>query len=281
MILIADSGATKTDWLVADKHSENILIHTSGINPFHQSEEKIHQIIKEELLASGKIDPSLIQHIFFYGSGCLPETSPTVEKALRRNFSQPSIFIESDLLGAARAACNRTEGIACILGTGSNSCLYDGKHIRANVSPLGYILGDEGSGAYIGKRFIGNCFKQQLPSNLCEGLLNEYHLTRTDILNKVYKEPQANRFLASITPYIYSQKDNPFVHDFLVDCFEQFFRRNVLLYKSDLPVSFVGSIAWFFHEELKEAAKNHNITIRSIIRQPINGLVEYHKDDYQ
>lgn len=276
MILLADSGATKTDWCIGKSYTDYQIIQTEGINPFHQSEEKIRSILETQLFPSLLSHLREIQAVFFYGAGCTPARSESVLKALIHYFPSLPVTVESDLLGAARALCKTSPGIACILGTGSNSCLYDGKQIIQNVSPLGYILGDEGSGAYLGKRFVGDCMKAQLPSSLCNGLLEEYHLTVPELLDKVYRQPQANRFLASLTPYIYKNKTLPEVQQFLRDCFAEFFRRNVLTYKSTLPVSFVGSVAWFFQEEIKESANEMNLTTGLFVRNPIKELINYH-----
>ena len=276
MILIADSGATKTDWLVMHGNDQTTLIKTEGINPFHQSDEKIRQTIHGELLPQLKISAEACTHIFFYGAGCLPTHTKGIVTALTENFPHATIQIETDLLGAARAICGHEPGIACILGTGANSCLYNGEQIEKNISPLGYILGDEGSGAYLGKRFVSDCFKEQLPSFLRDGLLEEFKLTYTDIINKVYKEPQANRFLASLTPYIYKHKEITEVHDFLINCFETFFRRNVIPYHSNLPVSFTGSISWYFQDEVKEAAKNLGLHTKVFMKSPIEGIASFH-----
>ena len=206
MILIADSGATKTDWCLGTSDTECRWIQTEGISPFHQSEETIRNIIQSQLLPSLSSVLTQIHSIFFYGAGCTPSLAGIVRQALSTYFPSQTIAVETDLLGAARALCKDQAGIACILGTGSNSCLYDGSQITHNVSPLGYILGDEGSGAYLGKRFIGDCLKKQLPSFICDGLFEELKLTVPELLDKVYRQPQANRFLAGIAPYIHRNK---------------------------------------------------------------------------
>lgn len=276
MILIADSGATKTDWMLLSGNSRTI-IQTGGINPFHQTKEEIESVVFKELMPKLEdTDTEKILHIFFYGAGCVPEPSTVVQDILQEAFLRAETEIYTDLMGAARALCKDQPGIACILGTGANSCEYNGKEITSNVSPLGYILGDEGSGAYIGKRFIGDCLKNQLPTHLKEGLLNEYGLTPKDILDKVYREPMANRFLASITPYIYKHKSEKETNAFLKDCFREFFNRNLNSYKKDLKVSFTGSIAWFFQEEIKETATESGYTTGIFIKSPINGLADFH-----
>ena len=276
MILIADSGATKTDWLEVDNNNETTFLKTEGINPFHQSDDKIENTIQTGLLPQLLSSAETCTCVYFYGAGCLPSHTTGVFQALSKAFPNAHIHIDTDLLGAARALCGHEPGIACILGTGANSCLYDGEQIERNISPLGYILGDEGSGAYLGKRFVSDCFKEQLPSFLRDGLLAEFQLTYPDIINKVYKEPQANRFLASLTPYIYKQKEVPEVHAFLLECFETFFRRNVLPYHSENSVSFTGSISWYFKEEVTEAASNLGLRTGIFLKNPIEGMAAYH-----
>lgn len=278
MILIADSGATKTDWIIlSDNEQDNIK--TQGINPFHQTKEQIRLIITNELTARlGRHSVEDIDEIYFYGAGCLPGPSTIIEDILQDTFAYASVNIHTDLTGAARALCQNKPGIACIIGTGSNSCQYDGKEITSNIPPLGFILGDEGSGAYIGKRFVADCMKGLLPHYLKDGLLEDYHLTEKDILYKVYKEPQANRFLASMTHYIYKHKDEAEVKAFLKNCFKEFFRRNLAGYDKCLKVSFTGSVAWFFREEIKETAKEMGYATGSFAQSPINGLAEYHKN---
>lgn len=277
MILIADSGATKTDWCFGTTLSDRQTIQTEGINPFHMDKAYIDGIILQQLIpqlpASALSDCTAIH---FYGAGCLPERTEGITRTLRNLFPQATVQVNTDLLGAARALCQREPGIACILGTGSNSCLYDGTQIIDNISPLGYILGDEGSGAYLGKRFVGDCLKRQLPGFLAEGLMERYGLTLPNLLEKVYRQPQANRFLASLTPYIYEQREVPEVKEFLKDCFREFFKRNVLLYKRTWPVSFVGSIAWYFQQEIQESAKELQLPIGRFVKNPIDELSVYH-----
>lgn len=275
MKLIADSGATKTDWCYgsADQHQ---IIQTQGINPFHQSAETISLILSEELIPQ-LASRTLITHIFFYGAGCTPEKAKIVRTALQTFFPQATICVESDLLGAARSLCGREQGIACILGTGSNSCEYDGEKITSNISPLGYILGDEGSGAVLGKRLVGDCLKHQLPEHICQAFLEETKFTPAEIIDKVYRQPQANRFLASLTPFLSRHREEPEIHALLVSCFNDFFLRNVMLYNySYFPVHFTGSIAWYFQEEVKEAAEKLNIRTGKFIKCPIHGLIAYH-----
>lgn len=275
MILIADSGATKTDWYAGTNPDNGQLIETSGINPFHLKEEDVFRIIREQLVAQ-LANADSCTAVYFYGAGCIPEKTAVIRRSLEHFFPRADIQIHTDLLGAARALCGRQPGIVCILGTGSNSCLYDGTQITDNISPLGYILGDEGSGACIGKRFIADCLKRQLPKQVSEDFFREYKLTPADVLDRVYRQPQANLFLSAITPYIYRHKDIPAIQTLLTDCFAEFFRRNVLQYAQQLPVSFVGSIACIFEQELREAASRCGLQVDKIIKQPIHSLIAYH-----
>ena len=277
MILIADSGATKTNWCLVRAHSDYRIVQTEGINPFHQTEEKISGTICRDLMSQlSKEDVDSCTEVHFFGAGCLPVNSGIIIGQLLSCFPQATVTADTDLLGAAHAVCGHNPGIACILGTGSNSCLYDGARIVKNVSPLGYILGDEGSGAYLGKRFIGDCLKGLLPATLKKGLFREFALTQATILQRVYMQPEANRFLGSVVPYIYDNRHVPEVAALLDDCFREFFRRNVVGYSSDMPVSFTGSVAWFFQEEVTRAAQAAGLKVGRFVRNPIEGMVEYY-----
>ena len=284
MILIADSGSTKTDWCLCDNSAIIQSIQTQGINPYHQTEEAIEQVLAEELFPQLVAQSSSLAaqgssfSVIFYGSGCANETACNrVKEAIHKTLGTTDITIHSDLLGAARALCGHDEGIACVLGTGSNSCLYNGKEIIANVPPLGYILGDEGSSAVLGRRLVGDCLKNQLPEAIRNEFLSEYGLTQEIILEKVYRQPLANRFLASLTPFLSKHRDVPEIHHLLVDSFIDFFVRNVKQYRRPwLPIHFVGSIANAFSTELKEAAESLGMELGSILKSPMEGLVKFH-----
>ena len=276
MKLIADSGATKTDWCLGENKENAQIIQTQGINPFHQSKEHIAQVLCEELLPQLPADER-ITHIHFYGSGCTPEKSIIVKEELANLFPDAFIDVQSDLLGAARALCGKKKGIACILGTGSNSCFYDGEQITANVSPLGYILGDEGSSAHLGKRLVSDCLKRQLPENICAMFLKDAGVSPAAIIDKVYRQPQAKRFLARLTPFLSAHRDIPEIQTLLLSCFTEFFRRNVMQYGYEgVEVHFTGSIAWYFQEEVKKAAEALDIQTGQFIKNPIHGLADFH-----
>ena len=277
MILIADSGSTKTDWCLCNEGTPILAVQTQGINPYHQTEEAIELVLAEELLPQLTRLPDSL-HVIFYGAGCANDTAcGRVREAMQRVLAADDITIHSDLLGAARALCGHEEGIACVLGTGSNSCLFDGKDIIANVPPLGYILGDEGSSAVLGCRLVGDCLKNQLPEAVRNEFLAEYDLTQETILEKVYRQPLANRFLASLTPFLSKHREVPEVHTLLVESFVDFFVRNVKQYRRPwLPIHFVGSIANAFKTELKEAAESLGMELGYILKSPMEGLVKFH-----
>ena len=284
MYLIADSGSTKTDWCLCDGSTILTTIQSQGINPYHQAEETIEQVLREELLPQlGQNLELSIQNslkVIFYGAGCANETACNrVKGAISKVLKTDDITIHSDLLGAARALCGHEEGIACVLGTGSNSCLYNGKEIVANIPPLGYILGDEGSSAVLGRRLVGDCLKNQLPEAIRDEFLAEYKLTQEIILEKVYRQPLANRFLASLTPFLSKHKEVPEIHRLLVESFTDFFVRNVKQYRRPwLPIHFVGSIANAFSAELKEAAESLGMELGTIMQSPMEGLIKYHSE---
>lgn len=285
MRLIADSGATKTDWCVGENLHVLHMVRTGGINPFHQSEVEIKAVLDNELIPGLCIDPESVSYVCFYGAGCTPEKSVKVRRVLESVFLRATITVESDLTGAARALFGDNPGVACIMGTGSNSGLYDGNRIIHNVSPLGYILGDEGSGAYLGKRFVADCLKGVLPDELCTGLLDYLGMTGSQVIDRVYRQSQANRFLASVAPYIYGCRERPEVKTLLSDCFEQFFRRNVLQYQKTLGespfplVSFVGSVAWYFQEEISRVVYSLGLHTGRFLKAPLPELMKYHIED--
>lgn len=275
MRLIADSGSTKTDWCLTHKGEIVRRISTQGINPFHQSEQEITDTIRS--MADQLESPSSIHQIDFYGAGCgLPDKIAIVTRSLESIFPDCThINVSSDLLGAAIATCGNRAGIACILGTGSNSCQFDGSHIVKNTPSLGYILGDEGSGATLGRALVSDCLKGQLPPHICQAFRDEYGLDQATILERVYRQPLANRFLASLTPFLHKHRTDPSVHTWLVGQFKLFFERNIIhSYDTDLPIHFIGSIAYYFREELTEAATNYELRIGDIYRTPMEGMIK-------
>jgi len=276
MILIADSGSTKTNWCLSENGVILKTIFTKGINPFYQTEEEIIRDLDISLVPFLK--GYQVDQVYFYGAGCsFPEKIALVSSAIGWHFKNVSIEVQSDLVGAARSLFAHNKGVACILGTGSNSCLYDGKQIVENVSPLGFILGDEGSGAVLGKTLISDALKNQLPVELKEKLLKTYELTPQLILENVYKKPFPNRFLAKLTPFLLENILEPSIRKIVYDSFDAFFVRNVMQYKiENIQVGFVGSIAHYFQEILELVASRHGIAISQVVQNPMDGLVKYH-----
>lgn len=275
--LLADSGSTKTDWCLVDRGNPILRQQTQGINPVYQSEEEIERCIQNELLPA--LNGRQPQALYFYGAGCTPALTEKMSHVLRRVLCpEGTVEVCSDMVGAARSLLGCQEGIACILGTGSNSCLWDGERMVQNVSPLGFILGDEGSGAYLGKRLVGDLLKGQTPSYLRDAFEAHYALTPADIIERVYRRPFPNRFLASLSPFIAGHLHEPCLRRLVLDSFHAFIVRNVWQYPryQDYPVCFTGSIAWHYREFLVEAARETGIRIGRITASPLEGLVEYH-----
>lgn len=268
MILIADSGSTKTDWGI---------VTTQGINPYHQSLETIREIFNNELLPYLCLDE--IESVCFYGSGVRPELEAPMEALLKEAFPQAAtVEAHSDLLGAARALCGRNCGIASILGTGANSCLYDGDKIVENTPAMGYVLGDEGSGAVLGKLFVHHLYKGLLSKEIVSGFEEETGLSMATVIDRVYRQPLPNRFLASLSEYIHRHLDQAPLRELVISNFEDFFRYNVDAYqRTDLPVNFVGSIAWYYQDELREAAAHTGYSVGTVLRNPMEGLRKYHE----
>ena len=277
MILIADSGSTKTDWCLIDDHGRRKEISTQGINPFYQSDDEIGHILNDELLPLLDAEADSVNGVFFYGAGLRPEMQPRVCEVVASVFRQASVEAESDLLGAARALFGSEPGIACILGTGSNSGLYDGVSIVRNTPPLGFILGDEGSGATLGKLFAGSLCKGLMPKGLLEEYLDWSHQTVTDVIHRVYRSPLPNRYLAGMSAFIHEHLDIVEVHDLVVENFRSFFCRNLAPYESGhLNVRVIGSIAYYYREQLDEAARLEHFCVDRVERSPMDGLVKYH-----
>ena len=280
MILIADCGSTKIDWCLLNGNEKVAQIFTTGMNALLLTQEEMTQRIHDELMHHLKSYDLTNLEIYYYGAGIInDEIKSHVVNALKANIPSAGLIeVASDLLAAARALCGHKPGIACIMGTGSNSCYYDGERVVENVSPLGYILGDEGSGAVLGKRLMGDILKKQLPGYLCETFLKEYDLNRDKIINAVYRPPAANRFLAQFAPFLKKHISDEAVHKLVCSSFVDFFVRNVASYAGykDLPCNFVGSIAFEFADVLREAAATQGITVGTIIKNPMEGLIKYH-----
>lgn len=280
MILIADGGSTKIEWCLIVKQTVVKRLVTQGLNPVMLTREEITDQLNIDIADEIRPWAENITKVYFYGAGCLKgEVSAMMKEAMRPVIGpRPAIVVNNDLLSAARAVCGSRPGIACILGTGSNSCYYDGEEIVDNVSPLGYVLGDEGSGAVLGRQLIGDVLKRRLPANLCSEFLRQYNLDQAKIIRRVYRDPAPNRFLASLSPFLLQHIDVPEIRELVKNQFTLFFRRNVDNYAAygPQPVNFVGSIAYHYRDILHEVAAECGYNITTIIQSPMEGLINYH-----
>lgn len=277
-ILIADSGSTKTDWVLLDKNNIIIQFQTIGFNPYFQSSEDIFLEIKTKLIPVLQDQLKSIKEIYFYGAGCsTADKVQVVKQGLYLAFGNISSEVNHDLLAAARALCGREKGIICILGTGSNSGLYDGKEVIENVPSVGYLFGDHGSGANIGKTFIQHYFDEKLPFHLKTAFENAgYH--REIILENVYKKPMPSKYLASISSFLSNYNNDSYIKELIKNCFLDFFDSQVSKYTDakKLPVNSVGSVGFYYKDLLVEAANEKGFTIGNVIKSPIEGLILYH-----
>ncbi|MFZ4522046.1 MAG: ATPase [Bacteroidales bacterium] len=279
MTLIADSGSTKTTWKLLEGDVVKDSITTCGINPYFHNSESVEAIIRAD------VAPFLVEYqikeIHFYGAGCSTGyNNSMISDALKVFFRNSSIFVYHDILGAARALFGDGEGIACILGTGCNSCFFDGVNTHSKVDSLGYLFGDEGAGSYLGKLFLGAYLRKELPADLRDAFVATYNHTLEDILNSLYNKPSPNRYLASFSPFLGANRGHPYVKSLLLRSFQDFFNAHITKYESfrATPVGFIGSIAHFYKEELYQVAGTYAVKITKILPSPIDGLVAYHAD---
>ncbi|MBI1286000.1 MAG: hypothetical protein GC178_00300 [Flavobacteriales bacterium] len=277
MILIADSGSTKCDWKLMDGNREVGAVSTMGFNPYFHSEAIITTTVRAQGMLYKYADQ--VTELYIYSAGCSsPELNRIVENALRSVFRKANIHVDHDVLGAALAACQGEPGIACILGTGSNSCYYDGSGIYEEIPSLAYILGDEGSGSWYGKQLLRDyLYKEPIPEGLRQELIDQGH-DKTSILENIYMQPHANVYLASFMKTISKFKETEYVQQMIHDGMHAFLLRHVCCFKNhkEVKTNFVGSIAYYFQDILKEEADKLGITVGNVIKKPIDGLVDYH-----
>ena len=275
MKIIADSSSTRTEWVLVDGDTIVERAFTQGLNPYFQSRREISHSIRLELPDS--FFRRRWEHVYFYGAGCAnAEKTKLMESSLVAQFKTP-VTVESDLLGAARGLLVREPGIACILGTGSNSCHYDGTKIVKNVRPLGFILGDEGSGAYLGKRFLSDCLKGIAPKGLCEQFYEQYKVNPDDIMDAVYTNPFPNRSLSAYSSFLAQHLEDEYAYHIVYSAFMKFFTRNVSAYRyNEMPLCFVGATATTYSEILKKVASDFGSQIAKIIKSSMPGLIKYH-----
>jgi N-acetylglucosamine kinase-like BadF-type ATPase len=279
--LIADSGSTKTDWVLLSGSTIIKQIQTIGFNPYFQSKDQISLEILSNLKPHLEEFLGRIDALHYYGAGCSTlENCLLIEGCLGITLNVRKIKVSHDLLAAARALCKKEWGIACILGTGSNSCLFNGKHILENIPSVGYLWGDYGSGAQIGKYFVKEYFEGNLPKELSVAFENE-GFNREEILNNVYKVSMPSRYLASISTFVSKYKEHPFINELLLNCFDTFFKQQVNKYtdSKNYKVHTVGSIGFYYKDLFEQTAKKHGYKIGNVIKSPIEGLIEYHSND--
>lgn len=275
MKLIAESGSTRTEWaLVEDNHLVQ-RVFTEGLNPFFQTRREISRSVRLGLPES--FFKKKLDQVYYYGAGCSSyEKKNILGASLVAQFKTP-IQVESDLLAAARGLFKCEAGIACILGTGSNSCFYDGKIIVKNVKAAGYILGDEGSGAVLGKLFLADLFKGLAPKELANEFHEKFRISVNDVMESVYNLPFPNRFLGTIAYFLGDYMDNEYVYNLLTNNLRSFFNRNVCQYDYiNYPIRFVGSLAYAYPDILQEVAQEFGVEIDVIEETPMNGLIEFH-----
>lgn len=273
MIILADSGSTKCNWQLVEGKTIR-RIQSRGINAAIQNAETIEAILDESFPETLRAEA-----LYFYGAGCgerYPQQSRTLSTLLARKFEAGTIEIESDLTGAARALAGDRPAIVCILGTGSNSCYYDGRRIAANTPPLGWILGDEGSGAYIGRQLVGNLLKGIYDKELLQLFYEEEQLDYDTLIRRVYREPMGNRFLASFTRFIARHEERPELTELVRGAFRSFVERNLQHYPSDVEVSALGGVACHFEPLLRDVLAEYGYRAGVIAQTPNEGLIQYH-----
>jgi glucosamine kinase len=280
MILIADGGSTKTDWRLIKDGREYKKIQTSGFNPYLVGSDEIEEILWKEL--QPYFDNNAVSAVYYYGAGCSTAVkNQIVETAFEKIFTKAKLYISHDLLAASHALCGDKEGIAAILGTGSNSCYYDGKDIKDGIFSLGYFFGDEGSGAYLGKQLITAYLHKELPEDIAQKLSTTYPLSLENILDAVYTKPAPSRFLASFSNFINENRDHPYIFNLITEAFRAFYKYQVCCYArhKEVPVHFVGSVAYHYKDILTEIGLEFGVRTGKFIKAPIDGLVEYHQEN--
>lgn len=274
--LIADCGATKSEWGLVDNGKSKSII-TQGISPYFLDTEQIRNLLLKEL--KPRLRNSSVGEIYYYGTGCAnPDNARSVKKALKQVFPDAFIEVTHDLVAAARALCGDKKGIACILGTGSNSCYYNGKRIVKNSPGLGYVLGDEGSGAYLGKKVLQYYLYGTFDDEL-RGRFDVTYLTNTtEILENVYKKPLPNRYLAGFTKFLAENRNHYMIENIIEDGLNDFFFNHLCKYNEtwNYPVNFVGSVAFGFRDVLRHLCNSYEFELGKVIKKPMSGLIEYH-----
>ncbi len=275
--LIADSGSTKTAWTLL-QGKKKINVSTQGISPYFLDSTQVQAILVKELLP--KLKKSIPTEIFFYGTGCSnPANVKMIRQSIKAVFPKAKITVDHDLAGAAKALCGHSKGIACILGTGSNSCFYNGKKIIKNSPGLGYVLGDEGSGTYLGRKVLQYYLYNTFDSELMERFNSKYKTSVTEILDAVYKKPLPNRYLASFAQFLVENRGHFMVENIIEDGLNDFFFNHIYKYRESwtMPINFVGSIAYGFRDVLKDLCNSYELQLGKVLKSPMEGLIKYHQ----
>lgn len=274
--LIADSGSTKAEWCLLDGKKKKTF-YTQGISPYFLSGQQIEDVIKFELDA--KLKGVVPDEIFYYGTGCSnPNNVKIVKKAIKKVFAHAAVSVDHDLMGAAKALCGREKGVACILGTGSNSCYYNGKNIVKNSPGLGFILGDEGSGAYLGKKVVQYYLYNTYDPDLMDRFNAKFNTNAVEILEAVYKKPLPNRYLAGFVSFLVENRGHYMIENIIEDGFNEFFYQHVYKYKESwtMPVNFIGSVAFGFRDVLKDMCASYELQLGKVLKNPMEGLIKFH-----
>jgi len=278
MILIADSGSSKTDWRLLSANGDIEQAQTIGFNPYYQPQKQLDTEMREVLLPQIKNE---VEEVYYYGAGCSTEANCNIiREVLESHFDQAHIEVEGDLLAAARSLCGHDAGIACIVGTGINSCFYDGNNIVDNVTSLGYVLGDEGGGTHLGKQLVGDFLRGELPQTLADRFIKRFKLNKDDILKRVYQGEMPGRFLASFSKFIFQNIKDPYCYRLVYESFKTFFEKNVIKYKQHTShkVHFTGSVAFYYSNILRQVANDMSIVVGNVVESPIAGLTLFHKN---
>ncbi|WP_423147406.1 N-acetylglucosamine kinase [Rubrolithibacter danxiaensis] len=276
MILVADSGSSKTDWILQLPDAQGLEFSTKGINPFFLGEKEITKIIhNSKEISKYALD---VKEVHFFGSGCTsPDRRETVSNALSGIFKNAFIDVENDILGRAYATCGKQKGLVCILGTGSHLAFYDGEKVHQSKQGLGYILGDEGSGTYFGKKLITSFLYDTMPKELKKEFDEFYKIDKETIIKNVYQKPSPNIYLSGFARFLSKNKNHPYVQDLLYNGFEEFIATNSAIFSEykNFPCHFVGSIAFYFQAVLTEVCKKHRISVGKVLTHPIKELYNF------
>jgi len=277
MILIAESGSTKTDWVLINHNNQLSVFHTIGFNPFFHNDKLISKHIHDNVEFYNTCRD--VEEIYFYGAGCSSEElNSVIKNALQGIFKKAKVNVEHDLLACALSTYENEPSISCILGTGSNSCYYDGNELIEKVPALGYVLGDEGSGSYFGKKLLTDYLYNKLPFEIKDDLECHFNISKAIIFENVYMRPNANVYLASFMKFITNHKENNYVSKMVENGMDQFMKTHVCCYDNykEVKSHFIGSISALYENELRSAAEKNKVIVGNIIRKPVKGLVDYH-----